>query len=111
MKKILITGANGFLGQHLSLFLQEAGYHVIATSRGESRLPTKNNIEYFDTEITDKTAVARLLANCSPDVVIHNAAMSKPDECENNREFCLQANVESTRYLIENFTGHFVYIS
>ncbi|MDB5250365.1 MAG: family oxidoreductase [Segetibacter sp.] len=111
MKKILVTGANGFLGQHLSLFLADKGYEVIATGRGGSRLPQHKNIEYADVELTNREAVQSLLRHYIVDVLIHNAALSKPDECENNKDFCALTNVETTKYLLESEVRHFIYMS
>ena len=39
MSKILITGANGFLGQHLTITLSKIDNEVVATGRGACRLP------------------------------------------------------------------------
>src|SRR6476661_4753388 len=97
--KILITGANGFLGQHLTLFLAGKGYHIIACSRGVCRIPERFHFEYFPIELTDKNTVDTLVSNISPDIIIHTAANSKPDDCHINREACLQQNVEATKNL------------
>lgn len=111
MKKILLTGANGFLGQHLTLYLFNAGYKVVATGRGPSKLPVNLGVEYADIELTDKESVRSLVRRYEPDVIIHNAALSKPDECENNKDYCLQTNVETTKYLLQGSVEHFIYIS
>ena len=110
MKKVLITGANGFLGQHLYLYLTSLQYNVMATGRGQCRI-TQDAVNYTPTDLTDKEAIARLVAEYQPNVIIHNAAMSKPDECDNNRELSVQTNVESTRLLLSHACGHFIYIS
>jgi dTDP-4-dehydrorhamnose reductase len=110
MKKILITGANGFLGQHLSLFLHDAGYNVVSTGKGECRIPGAG-FTYHSCDITDVREVDSMLATFNPDVVIHNAAMSKPDECDNNKDLCLSVNVEATRNMLRSSSAHFIYIS
>jgi dTDP-4-dehydrorhamnose reductase len=114
--KILITGANGFLGQHLTLFLAEKKYHVIACSRGECRIPDNFSFEYFPIDLTDEKAVETLVAKISPDIIVHTAANSKPDDCDINREGCIQQNVEATKYLFKALaTQHnnprFIYVS
>lgn len=111
MKKVLITGANGFLGQHLTRYLKNAGFQVIAAGRGLARINNCDGIDYADVELTDKDAVALMLLKFSPEIIIHTAALSKPDECENNKTFCLDVNVEATRYLLESAKGHFIYVS
>ncbi|QEC66283.1 SDR family oxidoreductase [Panacibacter ginsenosidivorans] len=114
--KILITGANGFLGQHLTLFLAEKGYNIIACSRGACRIPERFHFEYFPVELTDKIAVNALVRNISPGIIIHTAANSKPDDCHINREACLQQNVEATKNLLQSLKAvstkaKFIYIS
>jgi dTDP-4-dehydrorhamnose reductase len=110
MKKVLITGANGFLGQHLCLFLLKKGYEIVASGRGKCRLPAKD-FRYHECDLTESTEVALLLNTHRPDVIIHTAAMSKPDECNADKASCLRANVEATRFLLRTTTSHFIYIS
>lgn len=111
MKRILITGANGFLGQHLTAYLNNADCEVIATGKGNSRISEAKSIQYVSADITDWQVVKKILSHYKPDVIIHNAALSKPGECDTNQDLCLQVNVESTRYLLENTADHFIYIS
>jgi len=99
--KILITGANGFLGQHLSLYLAARGHTIIASGRGECKIPAKEKFIYRPLELTNKNDVLAVIDDVTPDVIIHTAAMSKPDECNNNREQCLLNNVNATEYLVD----------
>ncbi len=112
--KILITGANGFLGQYLCTSLANKGFEVVATSRGDCRIANLSGIKYQSVDVTKKSAVIKILQDEQPDVVIHNAAMSKPDECQNNQSECLLQNVEATKFLVEGsqlLNTHFIYIS
>ncbi len=110
MKKILITGANGFLGQHLCLFLLEKGYGIVGSGRGNCRIPAKNLL-YQQCELTERKEVALLLKEHQPGIIIHAAAMSKPDECNADKALCLKANVDATKYLLQATASHFIYIS
>ena len=48
MEKVFITGADGFLAQHLTKLLVNKGYHVVGMINPEqSNNPLKNKIEYF----------------------------------------------------------------
>ena len=115
--KVLITGANGFLGQHLCKYLSLQGFHVLAVSRGPSRIPPQVNVDYTSVELADAKAVDVLIQSAQPDILIHNAALSKPDECNNNQPLCLQQNVEVTTNLLQAFRAiqssqkRFIYIS
>lgn len=111
--KVLITGANGFLGQHLTLFLSKTAHQIIATSRGMCRIPD-GNYQYRPVELTDEIAVKDLLREVKPQVIVHTAALSKPDECEDDRKTCIEVNVTATMHLIDHcrqLNSHFIYIS
>lgn len=111
--KVLITGANGFLGQHLTLFLSKTAHSVIASSRGACRIP-HGNYQYRPVELTDEIAVKNLLYDVKPQVIVHTAALSKPDECEDDRNTCIEVNVSTTMYLVNHcrqLNTHFIYVS
>jgi len=113
--KVLVTGANGFTGQHLIKTLIGKGFEVIATSRNESLLPSYNKLTYYNIELTDVSNVENLFDLTRPNAVIHTAAMSKPDECSANPNLCTANNIEATGHLLEAATKvgtqHFVYLS
>lgn len=114
--KVLITGSNGLLGQHLiPVFLQDSRYTVIATGRGPNRLPAQEGYTYEATNLRDATSVNHLLEKHQPDVLIHAAAMTQVDDCERNKDACWDINVAATRYLLqasEKLTKtHFIFLS
>lgn len=101
--KILITGANGLLGQKLvALVAPHAEVNLIATSRGEDKifydLPM---YRYRSLDVTQKEAVDRVIGQEKPDVIIHTAALTKVDYCEHHPELCHRVNAEATRHLVE----------
>lgn len=111
---ILVTGANGFTGQHLSVFLADKGFTVHAVARGPSRLQTNLNIHYHECELTNVSSVLKIVDTIQPDWIIHVAAMSKPDECDVNREECLKQNVDATMHLgaaAKKVNARFIYFS
>ena len=112
--KILVTGANGFLGQHLTVYLASKGYNVIACSRGECRISTQHLFEYYSVDLTDESSVSLVIKLVKPHVIVHAAAMSKPDECNADKAACLRHNVESVNFLLQAckpFETQFIYIS
>jgi dTDP-4-dehydrorhamnose reductase len=114
--KILITGANGFLGYYLSEQLLIRGYDVIATGKGECRLPFSSykNFQYFSMDFTDPFAVHDVFEKIKPEAVIHAGAMTKPDDCEKNQWQSYLTNVEGTVTVLlnaEECKSFFVFIS
>ncbi len=100
--KILITGSNGLLGQKLvHLITASTDYELIATARGENRLPENNTYRFVSMDITNPTAVDTVINTEKPDVIINTAAMTNVDQCETEREACWKLNVESVKYLIK----------
>ena len=101
--RILITGANGLLGQKLlDILCADLSVQVLATSRGESRLPyLPDHISYEPLDITNQQEVMTVVSEFSPDVIIHTAAMTNVDQCEEEREACWEINVTAVNYLVE----------
>jgi dTDP-4-dehydrorhamnose reductase len=100
--KILITGSNGLLGQKLvELIISEEHHELIATARGENRLPKKDNYRYISLDITDEKAVDQIIRQEKPDAIIHTAAMTNVDQCETEKENCWKLNVDAVKYLIK----------
>ncbi len=112
--KVFITGGNGFLAQHLAIFLYNKGFEVHCSYRIDSKLFSNKTINYHFLELTDVSSLNKIINNLKPEVIVHAAAMSKPDECENDRFICLLNNLTVTKNLIkaaEEIQAHFIYIS
>ena len=45
--KVLVTGANGFLGQHLCVYLKNKNLEVIGAGRNASRIPAAFNVPFM----------------------------------------------------------------
>jgi dTDP-4-dehydrorhamnose reductase len=114
--KVLITGANGLLGQHLTKLLLDQNYQVVATSRGESRLPFQpsDKYTYREMDIANGLETFSVMSHEKPDVVVHAAAMTQVDDCELRPQQCERINVQGTSQVLtdaETFSSHFIYIS
>ncbi len=115
MKKVLITGSNGLLGQ--KLIYQLIGYPdfmVFATSRGENRTLIKKRYEYIPLDITDEKEIQETFDYVQPDIVINAAAMTNVDACEDDKEGCWKLNVDAVQYLVnacEKHSAHFIHVS
>ena len=106
-KTILITGANGLLGQKLvELLVQESTVDLIATAKGENRLPNSAGDRYVSLGITNSADIDTVFDTYKPHVVIHTAAMTNVDTCETDQIGCELLNVTAVAYLIEACQKH-----
>jgi dTDP-4-dehydrorhamnose reductase len=99
--KILLTGANGLLGQKLVALLHGApDVQLVATARGTNRLAAHYPaLNFRPLDVTDAAQVQQVLAQERPTHVIHAAAMTQVDECELHQEACWAQNVTAVACL------------
>ncbi|MEK7644184.1 MAG: sugar nucleotide-binding protein, partial [Patescibacteria group bacterium] len=76
-KKILITG-NGQLGTYYREYFQKKGIEVLNTDS--------------KTDVRDEKSVRAIVELFSPDLVIHTAAKTNIDWCEQNKTECFEIN-------------------
>ena len=117
MKKILITGSNGLLGQKLVYTLiKRKDVQVIATSVGANRLSNQDGYVYESMDITKKEDVDKIFSKYKPDVVINTAAMTNVDACETKRDECWLLNVTAVQNMVNAISRitpatHFIHLS
>ncbi|MCB9185699.1 MAG: SDR family oxidoreductase [Flavobacteriales bacterium] len=115
MKKILVTGSNGLLGQKLVYKLKDrADVELIATARGENRLLDQSGYQFLSMDICNKQNVDEVIDQVKPDYIIHTAAMTHVDDCELDHDACDKANVDAVQYIVdaaERNNSHLVHIS
>jgi dTDP-4-dehydrorhamnose reductase len=87
--KILFTGAGGMLASDFIAYLAELGSH-------ESIAIDRNQMD-----ITDKERVKATLEEHLPDVVIHTAAQTNVDLCEEKPDMAYKINTEGTANVAE----------
>lgn len=86
--KILVTGANGMLGQDLCPILEDVGAFVIET-----------DVDTLD--ITNAEQVKEVLSDIRPDMVIHCAAYTNVDKAEEDLKTAELINVNGTENIAE----------
>jgi dTDP-4-dehydrorhamnose reductase len=112
--KLLITGINGFLGRHLANYLAGKGFSVTATGRNNAKGNILNSVKFISFDLLNHQQSFEIINELQPTVIIHTAAMSKPDECEQQKELCLQTNFEATKALAnaaQQVNAKFIFIS
>lgn len=99
MRNVLVTGATGCIGSHLTIKLLQLGYKVRAFHRATSNRLTLNNVdvEHFIGDIRDKNSLLGALAGC--DAVFHTAAIVS--FWKRRREEQMDINVNGTRCVVQ----------
>lgn len=90
MQKLLVTGASGFLGWNLCQ-VAASNWEVYGTSFSKSIALPGTTILAID--LTDFAAMQHLFEDVQPDAVIHLAAQSSPNVCQNQPEASYRLNV------------------
>ena len=96
---VLIIGASGKVGKEIFKILKnkdnKSTYDVFGTYY-------TNQIEGLEQlDITNLSAVEKVLEKINPSVLIHTAAITYPLRCEENRELAWKINVEGTKNLAQ----------
>lgn len=101
MKKILVTGVNGLLGQNI-LNMFKSKYDVFGCSlEDHSFHPDLAGDRYSKIDLVDKNQVQQLFNIVKPDVVINTAAYTNVDKCEQERDISWNINARSLDYMVE----------
>ncbi len=102
MKRVLVCGSNGLLGQRLAyLFDGESEYEVLHTSHHRSFVNEQVLIDYTQLDISNRSDVKSLITSYRPDVILNAAAMTNVDGCEREREQAWKINVTGVEHLVE----------
>jgi NAD dependent epimerase/dehydratase len=110
MKKILVTGADGFIGSHLVEELVLSGYSVKAFVQYNSfnswgwidDLPKniKNEIEIFSGDIRDPNGVSNAVSNC--DNIFHLAALIAIPFSYHSPDSYIDTNIKGTLNVLQS---------
>jgi dTDP-4-dehydrorhamnose reductase len=102
MKRILICGSNGLLGQRLALMLSaKTEFEVLNTSHHRSFVFDPLLFDYTQLDITKKGDVKSLVSSFQPTVILNAAAVTNVDWCETHREEAWKVNVVGVENLVE----------
>lgn len=105
--RVLITGANGLLGQALVRRLsQDREYDVLATARDDAPRFEGGSCGYAPLDVTRPDAVTQTFEDFAPDVVVNCAAMSDVAECDENRDEAWAVNARAVKRLAKHCRTH-----
>ncbi|MEO0074036.1 MAG: GDP-mannose 4,6-dehydratase [candidate division WOR-3 bacterium] len=99
MKKILVTGIEGFVGSHLAQHLSAAGYHVVGLHHAAPTTPLSAELHQGD--ICNLEQTQSLVERIQPDAVIHLAGITSVAASETNALRTYEVNALGTVKLLE----------
>lgn len=106
-QKILITGAGGLLGSSLVPVLRGVGYDVVRHG-----ISSQADVK---ADLTDAAQTLEMLSSVQPNAIIHLAALTNVDECQDDPQQAYLLNVKSVEnicaWLSANDDDQFVHIS
>ena len=127
--KIIVTGAAGFIGMHVSLSLMKSGHDVVGldnlnsyydVSLKQARLQCiesekSGSFEFHEMALEDRSGIEQLFGSVKPDRVIHLAAQAGVRYSIENPHAYVDSNLVGFLNILEgcrrNATPHLVYAS
>lgn len=95
--KILITGAGGMLGTDLGNVLRP-DFEIVGLER---RPVTHLTVPYDICDLTQARKTREAILSHKPEVIIHTAAMTDVDYCEEHQDEALANNVVATEHVVD----------
>jgi dTDP-4-dehydrorhamnose reductase len=111
MTKVLVTGASGLLGANL---VYEARHHYDVIALSHTHPLQLQGVETVMIDLSVPENVARIIDQYKPDWVIHCAAYTNVDQCEENQESAFLLNCDMSRWIAQATQasgGCLIYIS
>lgn len=101
MTSLLVTGASGLLGRRL-LDAEWSGDRVVGTYYST---PIESGHEAVRLDVRDAEAVERVVERVDPDVVVHSAAATSVEACEDDPELARETNALGTKHVVDAATA------
>ena len=103
--KVLVTGADGFIGSHLCQFLLKENHEIIAISRNFKQLPNlisnSDKIDFNQVDVTDFSSLSKIIIKHKPNIIIHLAGETSHKQSFENPMYDVDVNTKSTLCILE----------
>jgi O-antigen biosynthesis protein WbqP len=104
--KVLLIGANGFLGRQIATSLQATVHRLVCLGRQVAAREKGLTAEYVSCDIHDTAAVAEVLRRTQPDLIVYSAgAAHRQTKSGEHYEF-FEGNVKAVECLARALDSH-----
>lgn len=111
MPTLLVTGSNGLIASKIiERFAAVGSWKVVATSRQSIRWQLPKGVHQELLDVCRPTELAYLLDLYCPDIVIHTAAITKPDDCERDATACWEINTRGAQNVADACSLRQIYL-
>ena len=97
--RVLVTGANGFVGRHMTHELHASGHDPIRMQRSSKEL-SKTNVEG---DILDPVGLTEAIAQTKPDACVHLAGLAFVPAAEKNPALAFRLNTVGVMHVLDAF--------
>ncbi len=97
---ILITGSSGLLGQKLLTTLHKETNRLSGIDLTDRSLVVDVPHRYSRIDLTVRKTSVDAICEMKPQVIVHTAAMTAVDRCEQEKELCWNTNVVATENVV-----------
>ena len=102
---ILVTGATGFLAQHLIPSLLQKDADVVGVSLEKNPICSFKNFSYYMVDLKNKEELNSLVKKVKPKKIFHLAAYPDQEVAFENTDKYIQNNIQGTLNLIHSLNG------
>lgn len=112
-RRVLVTGAGGFIGSHLVRLLLDEGADVVAmTSSVSSVLPVRlaemaSDVRIVEANLTDRSAMSALVSSFRPELIAHLGAFTHVGKSFRRVDESLITNIQGTVNLLQALNGDY----
>lgn len=100
MKKVLIFGISGFVGNYLSLEFMDHGYTVYGTDKVQNP-QLSEKVSFFNADLLNSEEVAKLVNDVQPDIIVNLAAISSVGASWTIPQTTMEVNVVGALNIME----------